>query len=134
ALVFGGQTPLQSHVGNRLPASPNGEKHFLSWFENLQQSDDLISSPDQALNVMDFERVARKVIPPAHWGYLATGVDDDATVRANRDGYSHVQISARRLVDVTSIDTSRTIFSTHRYTPIVISPVGSQRTYQTPVK
>src|SRR5205823_8295734 len=56
---------------------------------------------------------ARKAIPPAHWGYLATGVDDDATVRANRDGYSRVQIRARRLVDVTTIDTSRTRSEEH---------------------
>src|SRR5206468_13033353 len=50
-----------------------------------RRSSDLISSPDQALDVMDFEPASQKAIPPAHWGYLSTGVDDDATVRANRD-------------------------------------------------
>jgi len=34
--------------------------------------------------VFDFEAVARKNLPPAHWGYMASGVDDDATLRANR--------------------------------------------------
>src|SRR5580692_11080956 len=46
----------------------------------------IIASPDQALNVMDFEPAARAALvgagAPAHFGYLATGVDDDATLRA----------------------------------------------------
>jgi isopentenyl diphosphate isomerase/L-lactate dehydrogenase-like FMN-dependent dehydrogenase len=105
------------------------ERSFRGWLENLQQSDDLISSADQALDVMDFEPVARKLVPPAHFGYLATGVDDDATVRANREGYSHIQIRSRRLVDVEKIDMSRTIFGTKWDTPIVLSPVSAQKAF-----
>ena len=37
-----------------------------------------------ALNVMDFEAMARLKLPPAHFGYLITGVDDDGTIAANR--------------------------------------------------
>ena len=33
------------------------------------------------LNVMDFESLARMTLPPAHWGYVASGVDDDLTAR-----------------------------------------------------
>jgi len=128
--LIAGSSILAGGLADLLCAEPLEEKHFLGWLDNLQQqSDSIISSPDQALDVMDFEPAARKAIPPAHWGYLATGVDDDATVRANRDGYSHVQIRARRLVDVTSIDTSRTIFGTQWDTPIVLSPVGSQKAF-----
>jgi len=50
----------------------------------------LIASPDQALNVFDFEAVARQTLPPAHWGYMATGVDDDATLHANRTALSRL--------------------------------------------
>jgi 4-hydroxymandelate oxidase len=112
-----------------LNAVPLEEKHFLGWLENFQQSDDTISSPDQALNVMDFEPAARKAIPPAHFGFLTTGVDDDATVHANREGYSHIQIRARRLVDVENIDMSRTMFGTKWSTPIVLSPVSAQKAF-----
>lgn len=124
-----GSGVLSGGLANLLHAAPNEEKHFLSWLETLQQSDDVISSPDQALDVMDFEPAARKAIPPAHWGYLATGVDDDGTVRANRDGYSHIQIRARRLVDVEKIDMSRSIFGANWDTPIVLSPIGSQKAF-----
>ena len=127
--LIAGSSVLAAGLTNLLHAEPNKEKHFLGWLENLQQSDDVISSPDQALDVMDFEPAARKAIPPAHWGYLATGVDDDATVRANRDGYSHIQIRSRRLVDVTNIDMSRSIFGVKWDTPIVLSPIGSQKAF-----
>ena len=49
------------------------------------------------LNVLEFEELARKALPPAHWGYMTTGVDDDLTVRANREAMGHYQIRARRL-------------------------------------
>src|SRR5262245_53501053 len=80
----------------------------------------VITSADQALDVMEFEPVARKVLPPAHFGYLATGVDDDATVRANSDGFKNVQIRSRRLVNVEKLDTSVRIFGTTWPTPIFL--------------
>ena len=89
-------------------------------FDMLQQSDDAISSPDQAFDVMDFEAAARKALPPAHFGYLATGVDDDGTVRANREGYSRLEIRSRRLVDVETIDMSVRLFGITWSSPIVI--------------
>jgi 4-hydroxymandelate oxidase len=124
-----GSGVLASGLADLLHAAPGEEKHFLCWLENLQQSDDVISSPDQALDVTDFEAAARKAIPPAHFGYLTTGVDDDGTVRANRDGYSRIQIRARRLVDVEKIDISQSIFGVKWNTPIVLSPIGSQKAF-----
>ena len=40
----------------------------------------LFTHPKDAIDVMDFEPLARKALPPAHWGYMATGVDDDVSV------------------------------------------------------
>jgi len=120
---------LAASFGNLLAASEVTEKKFLGWLDSFQQSDEVISSPDQALNVMDFEAVARKTLPPAHFGYLATGVDDDGTVRANCEGYSRIQIRARRLVDVESLDMSVSLFGTKWNTPIVLSPVSAQKAF-----
>ena len=89
----------------------------------------LIASANDALNVFDLELVARQKLPPAHYGYLATGVDDDATLLANRTGFSKIQIRARRLVDVSRIDTSTELFGTTWKTPIVLAPVGSQKAF-----
>jgi isopentenyl diphosphate isomerase/L-lactate dehydrogenase-like FMN-dependent dehydrogenase len=87
--------------------------------------DFIISDPAEAISVLDFEAAARKMLPPAHWGYLSTGVDDDATLRANREGFSHYQLRSRRLVDTTSIDTSVDLFGTKWETPVVLAPSGT---------
>ena len=67
---------------------------------------DLIASVGDALNVFDFEAVARAKLPPWHWAWLSTGGDDGGTMRANREGFERYQIRARRLVDVSKIDMS----------------------------
>jgi hypothetical protein len=95
----------------------------------LTQPDQLIASPKEAINVFDFEAVAQKQLSPAHWGYLATGVDDDMTIKANREGFTRYQIRVRRLVDVTRVDTSATLFGVTWPTPVVLAPVGSQRAF-----
>ncbi len=94
-----------------------------------QQLEELISSPEQALNVFDFEAVARNNLPPAHFGYIATGVDDDATLRANREGFQRFQIRTRRLIDVRQVDMSVELFGTRWDSPIVIAPCGSQMAF-----
>ncbi len=89
----------------------------------------LISSPAEALSVFEFEPLAKKILPPAHYGYLASGVDDDLTLRANREAFTKVQIRPRRLVDVSRVDLSTEILGTRWETPIVLAPVGSQRAF-----
>jgi len=95
----------------------------------LEQEPTLIASARHALNVFDFEPVAKKKLPPAHWAYLATGSDDDGTIRANREGFNRYELRVRRLVDVSRIDSSVGIFGAKWPTPIVINPVGSQRAF-----
>jgi isopentenyl diphosphate isomerase/L-lactate dehydrogenase-like FMN-dependent dehydrogenase len=85
----------------------------------------VISDPSQAINLLEFEAAARKALPPAHWGYMSTGVDDDATLKANREGFSHYQLRPRRLVDTTRIDMSVDLFGTKWETPIVLAPTGT---------
>jgi 4-hydroxymandelate oxidase len=94
-----------------------------------QETPDGLSSPKDALNVMDFEEAARRAIPPAHFGYMATGVDDDATLRANREGFKKLQLRPRRLVDVSKVDLHTELFGTSWETPIFLCPAGSQRAF-----
>jgi isopentenyl diphosphate isomerase/L-lactate dehydrogenase-like FMN-dependent dehydrogenase len=83
----------------------------------------------QALDVMDFEPLARKALPPAHFGYIATGVDDDASIQANRDGFQKIQIRSRRLVNVEKLDTSVRVFGATWPTPIFLCPVSSMKAF-----
>ncbi len=68
--------------------------------------DKLIASPREALDVFDFELVAHRNVPPAHFGYMASGVDDEVTLRANREGFQKFQLKPHRLIDVGKIDTT----------------------------
>ena len=88
-----------------------------------------IASADQALDVMEFEELARKALPPAHFAYLATGVDDDVTVRLNHEAYQHIEIRSRRLIDVEKLDTSVELFGTKWETPIFLCPVSAMKAF-----
>ncbi|MSV35369.1 MAG: alpha-hydroxy-acid oxidizing protein [Bryobacterales bacterium] len=94
-----------------------------------QDASGVIASAKDAINVMDFEPLARKVLPPAHWGYMATGVDDDVTLRMNRQAFEHYQLRARRLVDVSQADLKTQVFGTTWDMPIYVSAVGSQKAF-----
>jgi isopentenyl diphosphate isomerase/L-lactate dehydrogenase-like FMN-dependent dehydrogenase len=91
--------------------------------------DKLISHPKEAINVFDFEPVMQKNVPPAHFGYMASGIDDETTLRANREGFQKFVLRPRRLVDVSKVDTSIELFG-HKYdSPVVISPTGGHKGY-----
>jgi isopentenyl diphosphate isomerase/L-lactate dehydrogenase-like FMN-dependent dehydrogenase len=86
-------------------------------------------SAETALDVFDLEAAARAALPPAHFGYLATGTDDDATLRANREAFGRYQLRVRRLVDVGTIDLTTTLFGVTYASPLVMAPIGSQRAF-----
>ena len=91
--------------------------------------DKLIADPTQALDVFDFEPVMKKNVPPAHFGYMSTGADDEVTLRANREGFRKFELRPRRLVDVSKIDMSAEILGTKYDSPIVLAPTGSNRAF-----
>jgi 4-hydroxymandelate oxidase len=135
-LAFTAASPLLMHAGvdvgwlqRLLGGSPRDRAEGLGLLQQATQQADLITSPNDALNVFDFEPVARKKLPPAHWGYLATGTDGDETVLANREGYARWDLRVRRLIDFSKLDTSVKMLGTPWPTPIVINPVSSQRAF-----
>ncbi|MEI6667690.1 MAG: alpha-hydroxy acid oxidase [Acidobacteriota bacterium] len=88
-----------------------------------------VAGVGDALDVFDLEIVAQRVVPPAHWGYLATGVDGDETLRANREAFARYQLRTRRFVDVSRVDLSTQLLGMPLASPIVLCPVGSQKAF-----
>jgi 4-hydroxymandelate oxidase len=88
-----------------------------------------VTSADQVLNVQDFEPLARSALPPAHFGYIATGADDDRTVLRNHDAFSHYEIRAHRFSDLANLKTTTKIFGTAWSTPIYLSAVSAMRAF-----
>jgi len=88
-----------------------------------------IEEPAKAVNVFDFERVAYQNVPPAHFGYMAGGVDQEVTLRANRADFLKYQMRPRRLQDVSKIDMSLDLFGAQWGSPIFVCPTGGNAAY-----
>jgi len=84
---------------------------------------------ESVLSVAEFEALAKSVLPPAHFGYMATGVDDDRTVAWNHDAFSLLEIRASRFVDVSRLDMGVTLFGTRWPMPVYLSAVSGQRAF-----
>ena len=117
-----------STLARLFDAGPRGAEDALQLAQQLAQPA-TIRTPKEALSVFDFEPVARQRIPVAHWGYLATGTDDDGTIRANREGFDRWAMRPRRMMDVSRIDAGVNLFGARYPTPIVLNPVGSQKAF-----
>ena len=102
-----------------------------AWAQQLAASTEpsVIRGARDALQVMDFEEAARRTLPPAHWGYMASGVDDDATLKMNVEAFKRIGLKPRRLVDVSRADLSTEVFGVKWETPLFLCPVGGQRAF-----
>ena len=79
-------TALAADLLERTPRLPDP----IMW--GSQGLNHLIKDPKEAVNVFDFELVARRNVPPAHFGYMASGIDDEVTLRANRADFLKYQL------------------------------------------
>ena len=60
---------------------------------------------------------------------MTSGVDDDSTIRANREGFKHVQLRPRRLFDATKVDMRADLWGTTYDSPIFLCPTGGERSF-----
>jgi isopentenyl diphosphate isomerase/L-lactate dehydrogenase-like FMN-dependent dehydrogenase len=131
------QTASRRHLLRFLAASPLLANAALAQEQRLPDPmvwgprtlDKLIAAPREALDVFDFEPVMHEKVPPAHFGYMATGIDDEVTLRANREGFLKFQLRPRRLVDVSNLDLRVELFGESYPSPIVLAPTGSNRAF-----
>lgn len=79
------------------------------------------------LNLFDYEREAETRIPPAHWGYIAGGANDEVTLGANRAAFDRIMIRYRTMVDVTSRGLQTTVLGTPVSMPVLIAPTAMQK-------
>lgn len=89
----------------------------------------LIKSPNDALDVFDFHRVAKQVLPTSHYGYLATGTDSNETLIANRKAFKRVYLRPMRMVDTSQVNLETVLLDEPINSPILLAPVGSQKAF-----
>ncbi len=135
------QTPSKSQARREflkfLAASPyvaamGGVAAYLektAFAQGPPSASELITSPAEALEVLDFKEVAHRKVMDGHWAYMESGVDDDGTLRANMDGYKHVQLRPRRLRDATKVDMRVELFGTSYSSPIFLCPTSGHKAF-----
>lgn len=89
----------------------------------------LIKDPSEAINVFDFEIAAYKNVPVAHFGFMVSGIDDEVTLRENREAFLKYQLLPRRMRNVNKIDMSINLFGKKWPSPLIIGPTGGNRAY-----
>ena len=92
--------------------------------QRLNDSDYIAESAQWAVNVFDMENVAIQHWRQAHWTYISQGVDDELTLRANREGYERLNLRARRLIDLSGFTMQTELFGHTMPSPIIMAPVG----------
>jgi isopentenyl diphosphate isomerase/L-lactate dehydrogenase-like FMN-dependent dehydrogenase len=105
------------------------------WIEEVlaaplpEQNEVIIKSVKEALNVFDFEAVARVKLTPAHYEFITDGSFNNETMLANREGFDKYEVRLRRLYGITKVDQSIKLFGKTWESPIFFSPVGRMNAY-----
>ena len=118
-----------SPLAAQLPTSLWANDRSAEFREFPNSTPELISGADQALDVFDLRSVAEKTLPPAHYGYLATGTDGHETLRANRHAFEDIYLRSKRMTDTSKVDTDLSLLNESLSSPIIIAPAGSQKAF-----
>jgi 4-hydroxymandelate oxidase len=81
--------------------------------------------PSTLVSLYDYESAAKRILSAPAWEYFNGGSADEITLRRNRQALDSLQLKPRVLVDVTRIDTSRTLLDYNMAHPIILAPTSS---------
>ena len=88
---------------------------------------DRLVSIDELYNVLEFEPVARAHMVKNAYDYIAGGVDDEYTLRRNREGFGKIVFRPRFLRDTSNLDLSLELFGQKIEMPILIAPTAAHQ-------
>lgn len=80
-------------------------------------------------NVDDFRKFAKKRLPSPIFHYIDGGADDEVTLKRNTDSFNKCDLIPNVLRDVSSIDTSTTVFGQKINMPLFLAPTAMHRLY-----
>ncbi|MFL5675105.1 MAG: alpha-hydroxy acid oxidase [Chloroflexota bacterium] len=78
------------------------------------------------VTLADFERIARELMEPAAFGYVAGGGWDEQTLAENVDAWRRRRLRPRVLVDVSAVDARTTLLGMPVAMPVAIAPMATQ--------
>lgn len=78
------------------------------------------------LNLPELEEKAKQIIPTGGFGYIVGGSEDEWTLRANRQAFTHKQIVPRALSNIEKPELDTNVFGLPLKTPIMMAPTAAQ--------
>ncbi|MGW0517592.1 lactate 2-monooxygenase [Crossiella sp. NPDC003009] len=82
--------------------------------------------PPMSTDPTALEAMAKGLMDPGPFGYVAGGAGSGATMRANRAAFDHWRLVPRMLRDATQRDLSTTVLGRQLPAPVLLAPVGVQ--------
>lgn len=78
----------------------------------------------KAINIFDLQEIARRRLPRGVYGFIAGGVENDQTLRNNRDVFERIRFRPRSPIDISGRSSETTIFGRTFAAPFGIAPMG----------
>ena len=78
------------------------------------------------VNLHEVEAVAKQKLHKLAYDFIAGGVEDETTLRANRESLERLRLRPRVMVDVTNVDPSVELLGRTLPYPILLAPTGGK--------
>ncbi|KYQ88807.1 hydroxyacid oxidase [Tieghemostelium lacteum] len=82
---------------------------------------------DYHINVEDFQKEAKNILPKMAYDYYASGSNDQITLKENESYFDRIKLTPRSLVDVSRVSTKINILGHQLNTPILVAPWAMQK-------
>ncbi len=112
-------SPLLAAAQSPPPGFPDNRRG--TWFPPTYADD--VMGP---VNLHEFEYIAREKLHRLAYDFIAGGVEDEVTLRANRESLEALRLVPRVMVDVSTVDPSVELFGKKLEYPILLSPTGGK--------
>ncbi len=83
-----------------------------------------MSKLNNALNIEDLRKIARRKLPKPLFNYIDGGADDESNVRGNSHAFDTVRLLPEFLIDVADIDLSTKVLGREISMPLILAPTG----------
>jgi isopentenyl diphosphate isomerase/L-lactate dehydrogenase-like FMN-dependent dehydrogenase len=89
----------------------------------LWPQDDGVMEP---VNVHEFEEIAKRKLHKLAYDFIAGGVEDELTLRANREAFRRWYLVPRVMTDVSEVDPRTELLGLTLESPVIIAPTGGK--------
>ncbi len=105
---------------SRLPLVRLDGTVLIDWGGSRFAKDTMLSPA----SVFDYRELARRRLPRLMFDYVDGGAFEEATLQANRADLQRMTLKQKVLRDVSTLDTSMTLFGRNLSLPVILAPIG----------